>query len=274
MELLQLQILLAVFLPISYAYTIEDCGNGKPAIEYAITLAQTSMIQPLLDIRVGVSSTYGYTAMYKSNIFIPFLQGLMNNILHLAVIQAGGRDQEPTIICVQPGMGQKYDIGYDPLERCAQTGAESFWAKDTAFVFLCASFTALKFQPVFSPDGPRDIYCPLVQNNVFVGQSDPLVKYQSYELVHQLAHLYLQDAGLTSETEPKEVTDWNSCVGLGWTPFDGGVSVKNPFNLVYYAACEYLLVHTRVYGKLIGDSRQSAMHTDAGSVCATILGAG
>lgn len=216
MKLLLVHCLLALSIPIASTYTIESCESDKPAIEFAITLAQTAMIRPLFDIQRGTSSIHGYTAMYKSNIFKPFLQKLMTNILHLPVTQAAGRDQVPTFVCAKPGMQQTYDIGYDPLDRCIDSRVASFWAKDTALVFICPSFTALAFQPVFNPDGPKDIYCPIVRNNAFLGQSDPLVKYQSYELVHQLAHLYLQNGGLTSETVPKEVTDWNSCVGLGW----------------------------------------------------------
>ncbi len=161
-------------------------------------------------------------------------------------------------------MEQKFDIGYDPLEHCVEIGATSFWATDTAIIFLCPRFSTLRPQPVFS--GPRDIYCPLVRDNVFVGQSDPLVNYQSYDLVHQLAHLYLQGDGLTSQTVPREVTDWNSCVGMGWA------SVRNPFNLVYYIACEFRLGEIRICGKLMGGSCQSGMHTDAKSICATVLG--
>ena len=274
MKLPQVHYFLALFLPIASAYKIEICDNSKPAIEYAITLAQATMIRPLLDIQRGVLSVNGYTAMYKSNIFMSFLQHLMTNILHLPITQAAGRDQEPTFVCAKPNIRQKYDIGYEPLDRCTETGVTSFWAKDTVLVFLCPSFTTLAFQPVFTPGGPRNIYCPVVQENVFLGQSDPLVKYQSYDLVHQLAHLYLQRESLTSETEPKEVMDWNSCVALGWAPLDGGPSVKNPFNLIYYAACECCPLHTMGIGTLIGSSRQSGMHTDAGSIHSTILSAG
>ena len=241
MKIPQVHHLLALSLPIVFTYTIEGCGNSKPVIEYAITLAQRTMVRPLLDVQLGLASPHGYNAMYKSNIFENFLHGLMTNILHLSNTYAAGRAQEPVFVCAKPNMEQKFNIGYDPLDRCTETGVASFWAKDTALVFLCPSFTTLAFQPALSPDGPKDIYCPVVQNNVFLGQSDPMVKYQSYELVHQLAHLYLQDVGLTSETEPKEVMDWNSCVGLGWTPLEGGASVRNPRNLVYYVACRWFL---------------------------------
>ena len=263
MRLFQVQYLLALFLPVTTTYKIESCDD-PPAIEYAITLAQTAMIRPLRAIATDPSNTNGYTAMYKSTIFVPFLQNLMANILRLPVAQAAGRDQEPTFVCTKQGMSQHYDLDYDPLDRCFQTGVTSFWAKDTTLVFLCPSFAGLKAQPSFTPGGPSDIYCPLVKNNVFVGQSDPLVKYQRYDLVHQMAHLYLQNGGLTSQTIPKEVTDWNSCVGLGWMPSERSPSVKNPFNLVYFVACGCLACSTRgSAGKLMRDSRQSGMHRDA-----------
>ena len=136
---------------------------------------------------------------------------------------------------------------YEPLQRCAETRVASFWAIDTAIVFFCPRFLTLGAQPVFTPGGPKDIYCPLVHNNVFLGQSSPLVNYQSYDLVHKLAHLYLQRGGLNEETVPKEVLDWNSCVGLGWAPFEGGPSVRNPFSLVYYVACECCLKGMRFF---------------------------
>ena len=69
--------------------------------------------------------------------------------------------------------------------------------------------------------------------------------------MHQLAHLYLQDEGLTSETHPKETKDWNGCVGLGWSPNEGSVSIRNPFNLVYYVACE-LFVLEKTRGSSLG----------------------
>ena len=247
MKLLLVPYLLALLLPIISTYKIENCSSSEIAIDHAITLAQTTMIRPLFDLRRGLLSSHGYTAMYKSNDFTSFLHGLMTNILHLTTIHAAGRDLEPTFVCATSDMEQKFNIGYDPLERCAETQATSFWAKDTAVVFLCPSFKSLAFQPVLSPGGPQDIYCPVVLKNMFVGQSDPLVKYQSYDLVHQLAHLYLQDGGLTDQTEPKEVVDWNSCVGLGWASVEGELSVRNPFNLVYYVACKWGLEGMRSF---------------------------
>ena len=273
MKILKVHYLLALFLPVVSAAKIESCGSSEPAIAHAITLARSLMTTSLLDVRLDVHSIYGYRAMYKVEIFKKFLRDLMTHILHLSTIQVAGRDQEPTFVCAQHGIGLKYDIDFDPLTRCAETGKTSFWVKKTALVFICPSFSTLVIRPFFAPDGPWDIYCPLVQHNVFVGQSDPLVKYQIYDLVYQLAHLYMQDTGLTDETVPKEVTDWNACVGLGWSPYQANPSVRNPFNLVYYVACKYCLVHTWDRRQLMGGSRQSRMHRDAGPISATILAA-
>lgn len=224
--------LLVLFLPIASTYTIENCGASRPAIDYAVTLAKSTMIRTLHDLQRGVSSPHGYTAMYKSDIWLDGLHHLMSNILFLSEVHVAGRDQTPTFVCVRPHMELDLDIGINPFGHCQEAKVTSFWVKDTTVIFLCERFMDMLLQPAFSPSGPWDIYCPVVQDNVFPGVSDPLVKYQCYDLVYQLAHLYLQHAGLTNETVPKEAQDWNSCVALG------GGSGRNAFNLVYYTACK------------------------------------
>lgn len=232
MRFLRSWYLLAPFLPAVLTYTVENCGASRPAIDYAVTIAKSTMIRTLQDLHRGISSPHGYTAMYKSDIWLDGLHELMSNILYLTEIHVAGHEQKPTFVCVKPHMDLEFDIGIDLLDHCKETRVTSFWVQETTVIFLCPSFMDLLLQPAFSPRGPWDIYCPVVQHNVFPGVSDPLVKYQCYDLVYQLAHLYLQSAGLTNETVPKEALDWNGCVALG------SGSGRNPFNLVYYAACE------------------------------------
>lgn len=271
--------LLAPFLPAVLSYTIQNCGASRLAIDYAVTIAKGTMISALQDLPRGVSSPHGYTAMYKSNIWLSGLHELMSNILYLNGIQVAGRDQKPNFICVNQHMESGLDNGIDALEYCKETKVTSFWVKDTTIIFLCPSFTDLPLQPAFSPHGPWDIYCPVVQHNMFPGVSDPLVKYQCYDLVYQLAHLYLESAGLTNETVPKEALDWNGCVALG------SGSGRNAFNLVYYTACKLsfppageggnreVLFGAKPLADMEGwgGSRQSGMHADAGSVQPTVL---
>ena len=77
-----------------------------------------------------------------------------------------------------------------------------------------------------------------MRHNVFVGKSSPLVGYQNYDLVRQIVKLYLQGAGLGSATDPREVEDWNECIGLGDEGQPLSLSERNAMNLVYYAACK------------------------------------
>ena len=240
MQTLLVQCLLLSFLPIvSSEYTIQNCGGSRSDIDNALEVAQTLMFLSRVDVQRGVDSTFGYTAMYKSNSFKVFLHKLMNNILNEANTKVAGREEEPSFVCVTPNMEHKYDIGYDHLRHCTDTGVTSFWAK--SFVFLCPNFLDDDVYPDFGPSGPYNIYCPAVQNNVFLGQSDPLIKYQSYDLMHQLVGVYLQRSALTSQTVPKAVADWNGCVGLG------GESIRNPANFVYYVACKCHLDGMRSY---------------------------
>lgn len=177
--------------------------------------------------------------MFKSDNFKALIQQLMTNILHLPPTPIQGLQRDPMFICVTSEVVKIYNPGYDAWVACLrQPDTYGFYIKDTPWILLCPSFQLLRPQPVFNPGGLLDIYCPIVWNNVFVGQSSPLVRYQNYELVHQLAHFYLQATSLTKETTPKEVRDWNDCVGLGVAEGWGSQSCRNPFNLVYYAASE------------------------------------
>ena len=169
----------------------------------------------------------------------------MTKILHLPQVQIAGQLQDPNFTCATRDIGEKYaeHLGYDAYTRCTQgtNPPTSFHAANTAIVFICPSFSQLRPQPPFTPGAPMDVYCPIVRNNVFVGQSSPLIRYQSYDLVHQLVHLYLQDTALAADTTPPEVFDWNECVKLMAVPPPWSPSCRNPFNLVYYTAREYAI---------------------------------
>jgi len=51
------------------AYSIDNCGVNRANVEYAVTLAQTIMIRPLLDVSLGVR-LFGVI----SPLFIPHLE--------------------------------------------------------------------------------------------------------------------------------------------------------------------------------------------------------
>ena len=65
-------LLASVFIAVS-TFTIDNCGPNKIFADYAVTIAQKAMIRPLDDVQLGVHSTHGYKAMYKSEAFKFFL---------------------------------------------------------------------------------------------------------------------------------------------------------------------------------------------------------
>lgn len=223
------------YLAFASAYTIENCGSHTSNIEYAVTLAQTAMIKPLHDIRQnGIASDHGFRALYKTPASIPFVKSLLLRVLHLPPAPVDGHDLAPVFMCAVPDVMRTQKLEDDPWTLCHSASTPpvtAFWVKDSATVVLCPAFRQwLRTQPSLSPDRPVDIYCPTVNNNLFIRQSDPLVRYHSYVLVLQLLRLYLGKLGLGGASR---LRDWNGCVGLG-----AGLAERNSMSAVYYAACE------------------------------------
>jgi len=176
-----------------------------------------------------------------------FVQRIMLKTLHLPAVTVSGQSLSPVFICATSNVAQLYKFDFDPWTRCQapdDSAPTSFWVENSAVIIICPRFEQqLKPQPVFSPGGPTDVYCPLVRGNMFVGKSFPLVRYQCYDLVRQIVKLYLQGIGLGPATEPREAIDWNECVALGYEGQSLSPSERNAMNVVYYAACESSLTY-------------------------------
>ncbi len=171
---------------------------------------------------------------------------MMANIPYLKPVTISSRQESPVFMCATPTVAAKSGLETDPWVHCTKStrpderATTSYWLEDSATVIICPAFLRdLRPEPPLTPDGPRDVYCPIVRQNLFVGRSFPLVRYQVYDLIRQLVKLYLQGGALGPETEPREEVDWNSCVGLGYGGSGLGPSERNPMNYVYYAACEW-----------------------------------
>ena len=103
---------------------------------------------------------------------------------------------------------------------------QAFSAFGTAYIFLCPGFHDQTLAPVGS-------HCPSVVNNRFVGDVEIFYRnYQMYTLLYGVVCFYLQKNVLGPRSPPKEVFDWDQCVGCGVV--DSG---RNPTNLVLYTAC-------------------------------------
>lgn len=191
-----------------------------------------------MDLRlVGIKSTHGFKAMYKTMQPILYIQSIMDNVLQAAPVTVSTQSLAPRFICASPDAGQKYMLDLDPWARCLEdspTSYSSFWVEGTAIVMVCPAFFSLRLVPPIGPGAPGDLYCPIVHNNQFIGQSDPLIRYQNYDLLREMVRMYMGGYALGPETRPKEVMDWNECVGL--RPYRS--CAWNVMNLVYYTACE------------------------------------
>lgn len=178
--------------------------------------------------------------MFKSNESITSVYNIMANISHLQPVIESSQQRSPLFMCATPKVAEKYQMQTDPWMQCTkptlpdERATTSYWLEASTTVIICPAFLRdLKPAPLLTPDGPRNVYCPIVLHNLFVGRDFPLVRYQVYDLIRQLVRVYLQRGALGPETEPREEVDWNSCVGLGLRP-----SERNPMSYVYYAACE------------------------------------
>lgn len=67
------------------------------------------------------------------------------------------------------------------------------------------------------PEKPADLTgknCPTVQNNRYTRDDHSFSSYQTYALIHEFMHFYLQSHSLTGVTHPCEQYGLNGCVGL------------------------------------------------------------
>ena len=153
------------------------------------------------------------------------------------LLPAPSTKSSPRFACVQPDSTRKYanlNLGYDLWERC-QTGTypgptsteeriRSFYAEETAYIFLCPLFFDL-------PSAPDKTECPDVVDNGFVGDGGAIVQYyKTYRIIYELYRFYTGDEALGPQSFQMEVFDWNrSVLGL-----DALGSALNPLNMGLY----------------------------------------
>lgn len=137
----------------------------------------------------------------------------------------------PRFACAQPGIREIYrwlPLSVDPWNYCSMGSTlSSFYVFGTAYIFVCPSFFTL-------PEKPADLTgrkCPTVQDNQYKGDDINVSVYQTYVLIHELIHFYLQSHSLTGVTHPCEQYHLNGCVSL--TPLH---SLHNPSSYQNYVA--------------------------------------
>ena len=230
------------FTSASYFVTIENCRDDgiNRAIRERVRQARHETLKGLSDSIFGVSSSYGFRSMFKSDIAVEAVQTVYDGIYfdrELPGLEPNTREKKNArFACVTEDSADKYrylGLDYDPWQRCLvggtprRTPIPAFYAKGTAYIFLCPAYFVQE-------DQPTSRHCPTVHLNRFAGDPNIFYKnYQIYTLLLQLVRFYLGQYALDDHTDPPQQLDWNNCVySLGTSN-----SARNPTNLQLYVAC-------------------------------------
>ena len=218
--------------PATFPYLIEGCAEFTGNLVFALEVALQAMEPALQDLGNGNRSPI-FRAMFKFGSTKNFIRGILQKIVsHRRVrnlVPYPNIPTTPNFACVTQYPLDIYKLlGFDVYETCMKPGAGvAFTVSGISYIFICPSFWAM-------PPGPSFPDCPSVRRNQWVGPGVFLANYQSYLLIHEMMHFYLEDDGgsLGIHTHPPETYRINDCVGL-----PSSLSLHNPQNYQYYIAC-------------------------------------
>ena len=197
-----------------------------------LTLAMTALVPALEDVKLGTASTHGFRALFKYDGAKQYVEDILN---YVATVEPKrelkpnpGVPLRPHIACAQPGDAALYrwlTPTTDPWAFCTFTSASAFAIIGSAYIFICPRFFSM-------PEKPPDLtgrHCPTTQQNHFQGDGFEFTFYQTYALIHELIHFYLQSHSLSGVTHPCEQYTLDGCVSL--TPLH---SLHNPTSYQTY----------------------------------------
>lgn len=207
-------------------------------MEHLIDEARAAIPPAIRDAeKYGTRSLYGFKSMFKTDKAVPLVTTMLRNVAALKALPNlqpfPQYLQKPHFACATAESVHRYPfIPYDPLISCEIGQVSSFYIGNTVYIFLCPTFWALPSHP---EEPPITGCCPEVKNNAFkVYPGYEVYNYQSYVILHELVHFYLQLMSLSGLTIPPEQYSMNGCVGLDYV-----TSLLNPLNIQTYVASKY-----------------------------------
>lgn len=192
-----------------------------------------SAIEPALeDVRLGHASRHGFRALFKYDGAKEFVEDILKAVYTFRPKRALEPwpllPTRPQFACVTKDAKYLYPfVQFDPWKLCQLSPLAAFYAPASSFIFLCPAFFGY-------PDFPTDLSgrnCPDVQDNRWTNNPRNLYEYQSYIIVHEMVHFYLQSHSLSGTTVPPEQYGIDGCVALN--PLS---SLHNPTNYQAYVA--------------------------------------
>ncbi|KAL8830042.1 MAG: hypothetical protein Q9191_001659 [Dirinaria sp. TL-2023a] len=189
-----------------------------------LNLAMTALAPALEDVKLGTASTHGFRALFKYDGAKEYVEDMLKQVSKfepmLQLLPNPNIPLRPRIACAQPGIRERHrwlPFGTDPWVYCSFGSMSAFFTIGTAYVFICPSFFML-------PEKPTDLTgrnCPTVRDNRYNGNDRTVSSYQTYALIHELMHFYLQSHSLTGVTHPNEQYGLNGCApDPDKSPFD------------------------------------------------------
>ena len=226
--------------PSNSVYEISDCGWRAKRLDDLLKKIPSVVAATLADIKLGVKSEHGFTALFKTNDNIAYITGLLNSVAQgskrRGLAPSPKLWEAPQFICAAPYTRQKYPwMLADPWILCS--GPAPFapyygmWIDDTNAIILCPDFW--NFQPV-----PTQSRCPKLVKNKWAdspaARAESVYGFQIYNLIHEMLHFYMDRQSLSSHTRPREQYEINELVNL-WA----ANTVRNPTNFQCYMARQY-----------------------------------
>lgn len=217
---------------------IEGCGSFRPAVEQLINQALATIPPAIRDANThGTRSLYGFKAMFKTDNAVPAVTTMLQKVAALTALPGllpyPQYPQKPRFACATLESVHTYPfIPFDPLITCEIGRVAAFSVSSTAYIFLCPVFWRLPSHP---EEPPLTGLCPEVKNNAFiVYPGSEVYNFQSYIIIHEIVHFYLQSMSLSGLTHPPEQYTLNGCVSL-----DPLTSLLNPLNIQTYVSSKY-----------------------------------
>ena len=218
--------------------SIENCRHRTGRLNRVLNLAMTALPPAIEDVKLGSASTHGFRALFKYDGAKQYVGDMLNHVSNLEpkrqLLPNPNVPLRPHIACAQTRSLVTYPWlppRVDPWFYCTFAPVSTFFVVGTAYVFICPRFFDL-------PERPADLTgrnCPTVQDNRYNGDDFTFSYYQTYALIHEFIHFYLQTHSLSGVTHPCEQYNLNGCVSL--TPLH---SLHNPSSYQNYIASKFL----------------------------------
>ncbi|KAL6716163.1 hypothetical protein ACLMJK_005729 [Lecanora helva] len=216
---------------IVYCNANSTTNNQAAYLQTLLPTAWNYLHELFQDIPQGVTSRHGYAAFFKTHQNLEAVRQVYQDILDGPDVPTSAgpgtpvRLTPPTIVCVNAGEPDTYRF-HEYCSRPAIRGSMVAGVPaHTGIVFLCPQFFRL-------PRIPRPGSCPRMDyaiNQFAVADNGlELGRNQFAILVHEIAHVYLQERGFGGELETYGIQE---AVAL-----NASASYTNAMNYAFYAA--------------------------------------